>query len=194
MNAWQDGAFFQPEFIGTNSWNGYEHDNLCRNDDNGRIFTDIGHVSGIDLESDARGMTYLDFDLDGDQDVIVVAHRQKATFLRNDFGQKSNWLQVGLVGTQSNRQGVGARVTIRAGNRQQMREVRAGGGFLQGNSVPESFGLGRAVQVDELTVRWPSGTVQTFKNIPANQVLKITESGPELSAKPSSGKTQSIAH
>ncbi|MBI1926240.1 ASPIC/UnbV domain-containing protein [Candidatus Poribacteria bacterium] len=188
MKRWEEGAFFTDEFIADNSWNGYEHDILCRNDDNGKRFTDIAHVTGIDLMSDGRGMTYLDYDLDGDLDVIVVNHRQPATFLRNDCGQKNNWLQVDLVGTKSNRQGVGARLTVRTGTKRQMREVRAGGGFLQSNSVPEGFGLGKATRVDELTIRWPSGIVQTVKEVPVNRMIRVVESGEVILSNLPSGK------
>ena len=173
--AWREGAFFSERFISDNSWNGYEHDVLFRNDDNGRRFTDIAHLTGIDLETDGRGMTYLDYDQDGDQDVVVVGHRQRTILLRNDYGQKNNWLQVELVGTKSNRQGVGARLTARTGSKKQMREVRCGGGFLQSNSVPTAFGLARADRVDELTIRWPSGRVQTLRDIPANRRIRVVE-------------------
>ena len=186
MKSWEKGSFFTPEFIQDNSWNGYEHDVLCRNDADGKRFTDIGYVTGIDLDTDGRGMTYLDYDLDGDLDVVVVGHRQQAVFLRNDYGQKNNWLQVALVGTKSNRQSVGARLALHTGSKTQIREVRAGGGFLQSNSVPQAFGLGQGMQVDELTIRWPSGTVQTLKEIPANQLLHVIEPGEKpLSSLPS---------
>lgn len=176
MKTWEEGAFYSPEFIADNSWNGFEHDVLFRNDENGNRFTDIAHVTGIDLETDGRGVAYLDYDLDGDLDVVVVGHRQEAILLRNDIGQKNNWLRVALVGTSSNRQGVGARVTVRTGSQKQSREVRAGGGFLSSSSVPPSFGLGKAAKVDELTIRWPSGIVQSLKDVPVNQKIQIVES------------------
>jgi hypothetical protein len=173
--TWEDGAFYSAEFIGDNSWNGYEHDCLWRNEDNGRTFTDIAHVAGIDLDSDGRGVTYLDYDGDGDLDVIVVGHRQAATLLRNDIGQRNNWLQFDLVGTRSNRFGVGARVNVRTGSRRQTREVRAGGGFLSSYAGPVPFGLGDAKAVDEVTIRWPSGTIQKLTDVAANQRLRVVE-------------------
>jgi hypothetical protein len=173
--TWQEGAFFTPEFIADNSWNGYEHDVLFRNDEDGRRFTDIAHVTGIDLDSDGRGLTYIDFDGDGDLDVVVVGHRQKARLLRNDIGQRNNWLKVELVGTRSNRFGVGARVTVRAAGRSQMREVRAGGGFLSSYSGPVPFGLGQAAAVDEVLVRWPGGITQRLTGVAVNQKVRIVE-------------------
>jgi enediyne biosynthesis protein E4 len=173
--TWENGAFFTPEFIQDNSWNGYEHDVLYRNDDNGRMFTDVAHVAGIDLDSDGRGLTYLDYDQDGDLDVVVVGHRQAATLLRNDIGDKNNWLQIDLRGTHSNRFGVGARLTVRTGGRRQIREVRDGGGFLTAYIGPVTFGLGDATKVDELVIRWPGGRVQTLNNIPARQKIRVVE-------------------
>jgi hypothetical protein len=175
LKTWEAGAFFTPEFIADNSWNGYEHDVLFRNDNGGKLFTDVAHITGIDLETDGRGMTYLDYDQDGDLDVIVVGHRQKTILLRNDVGQRNNWLETELVGTKSNRQGVGARITVQTAAMRQIREVRAGGGFLQSHSVPENFGLGHASRVDELTVRWPSGIRQVLKDVPVNQRIRIVE-------------------
>lgn len=173
--TWEQGAFFTPEFIQDNSWNGYEHDVLYRNDDRGRIFTDIAHVAGIDVDTDGRGVNYLDYDGDGDLDVVVVGHRQQAILLRNDVGQKNNWLQVDLVATKSNRFGVGARLTARTGSSKQTREVRAGGGFLSSYAGPVVFGLGNAATVDELTIRWPGGAEQTLTNVPAKQRIRVTE-------------------
>jgi hypothetical protein len=173
--TWEQGAFFTPEFIADNSWNGYEHDVLYRNDGNGRMFTDIAHVTGIDLDTDGRGLNYLDFDGDGDLDVIVVGHRQKATLLRNDMGQRNNWVAIDLAGGQRNRFGVGARLVARTGSARQTREVRAGGGFLSSYAGPVMFGLGSATKVDELAIRWPSGKTQTLTDVPAGQRIRVAE-------------------
>ena len=173
--SWEEGDCFTPEFISDYSWNGYEHDALFRNDGNGRPFTDIAHVTGIDLDTDGRGTTYLDYDGDGLLDVVVVGHRQKTVVLHNEYPIKNNWLHVDLVGTKSNRQGVGARLTVRTGDKRQIRDMRAGGGFLQSNSLPVAFGLGNATQVDELTVRWPSGIIQSLQNVPVNQTIRVVE-------------------
>jgi hypothetical protein len=173
--AWRNGEFYSAEFIGDNSWNGYEHDVLLRNDGDGKRFTDIAHVCGADLDTDGRGVAYLDYDQDGAVDMVVVNHRQPAVLLHNNYGGRNHWLAVELQGTKSNRQGVGARITYRAGGVKRIREVRAGGGFESSSSVPPLLGLGKADKVDELTIRWPSGIVQTLKDIPANRKIHVVE-------------------
>jgi hypothetical protein len=173
--TWEEGAFFTSEFIQDNSWNGYEHDVLYRNDNRGERFTDIAHVAGIDLDTDGRGVSYLDYDLDGDLDVVVVGHRQRAILLRNDIGQRNGWSAVDLTGTKSNRFGVGARLVAKVGENRLTREVRAGGGFLSSYAGPVVFGLGAGAKIDELTVRWPSGKVQTVTDVPARQRVKVVE-------------------
>jgi hypothetical protein len=175
MRRWQCGEFFTNDFIGDSSWNGHEHDVLMRNDRNGETFTDVAHVTGIDLTSDGRGMTYLDYDQDGDLDVAVVCHRQPAVILRNDCCKQNHWLHVALAGTKSNRQGVGARIEVVTGDRAQIREVRAGGGFLQAQSIPEAFGLGQATSVNQVRVRWPSGLEQVVENVDVDRTIRIVE-------------------
>lgn len=173
--TWEQGALFTSEFIADNSWNGYEHDVLYRNDSRGERFTDIAHVAGIDLDTDGRGLSYLDYDLDGDLDVVVVGHRQRAILLRNDIGQRQNWAAVDLKGTTSNRFGVGARLVAKFGSSSVTREVRAGGGFLSSYAGPVMLGLGAASKIDELTIRWPSGKVQTLKDVPGRQRVQAVE-------------------
>src|SRR5262249_33754204 len=139
------------------------------------MFTDIAHVAGIDLDTDGRGVSYLDYDLDGDLDVVVVGHRQQAILLRNDIGQRQNWAAIDLVGTKSNRFGVGARLVATVGSNHMTREVRAGGGFLSSYAGPVMFGLGGATKIDELKIRWPSGKVQTLADVPARQHTRVVE-------------------
>ncbi|HXA52175.1 MAG TPA: ASPIC/UnbV domain-containing protein [Candidatus Acidoferrum sp.] len=124
-------------------------------------------------------MAYVDYDGDGAVDVIVVNHRQPSTILHNNIGSRNHWLTVDLQGTKSNRQGVGARLTYRIGNVKRIRETRSGGGFNSSSSVGPTLGLGQATQVDELTIRWPSGMIQTLHNIPANRRIKVVEKAGE---------------
>jgi len=107
--------------------------------------------------------------------VVVVGHRQRAILLRNEIGQRQNWAAVDLQGTASNRFGVGARLVAKIGSNSITREVRAGGGFLSSYAGPVMFGLGAASKIDELTIRWPSGKVQTLKDVPGRQRVQAVE-------------------
>jgi hypothetical protein len=97
-------------------------------------------------------------------------------------GEGRHWLEVELTGRKSNRDGVGARVTLRTGGKTLTREVTAGDGYASQSMLRLHFGLGGGLggngRVDELTVRWPaSKTVQTFRDVPIDRILHITEGG-----------------
>lgn len=110
---------------------------------------------------------------------MVVNHRQPTTILHNNYGSRNHWLAVDLQGTKSNRQGVGARLTYRIGSVKRIREVRAGGGFNSSTSIGPTLGLGSATRVDELTIRWPSGAIQTLRNIPSDRKIRVVENAGE---------------
>src|SRR6185503_14001138 len=114
--------------IGRNSLNGNERDCLFRNDGAGR-FTDVGWVDAADRPEDGRGVAVLDYDQDGQLDIVLRNYRQPAQLLRN-AGGSGHWLALKLVGRRSNRDAVGARVVLRAAGAAQMREVHAGSGYL----------------------------------------------------------------
>jgi hypothetical protein len=102
--------------------------------------------------------------------------------LRNDIGQKRNWLAVKLEGITSNRDAIGAEVTIRCLNdtgkiTRLMRHVSAGGGYASQNSDRLYFGLGNFTRIESMTVAWPSGETRTFRDMNANQLLHIRENG-----------------
>ena len=137
-------------------------------------FIDVGAVSGSDRDEDARGLGIADIDNDGDLDLIVQNYGRPATLLVN-HGDKGNALQIRLRGVESHRNAIGAQLTIRHGERTQTREVVCGAGYLSSQTRLVHFGLGDAERVEELRVRWPSGRVQVFKDIPANRRLHMVE-------------------
>jgi len=189
IDQYKTGKFFKDEFRGDISWNGYEHNNLLRNEppgSDGRLrFTDVAMAVGADDDRDARGMAYADFDHDGDLDIVInnnpgdsgVEERARPVLYRNDTGQRRNWLAVELRGVKSNRDGIGAVVRIETGATKQMRHSIAGAGYSAQYTSRLYFGLNDKTQVDSLTVRWPSGLVEKFEKIKANQLLRITEGG-----------------
>src|SRR5437588_5176611 len=114
-------------------------------------------------------------------DLVVAASSDRHALLRNEIGGKRNWLAVELVGTKSNRDAVGTRVSIRVNGKPQMREVVLGDGYGSQNSLRQYFGLNDAGAVDEIVVQWPrSGVVQKFQNVAANRILQITEGSDAL--------------
>jgi hypothetical protein len=90
-------------------------------------------------------------------------------------GQKNHWLTIKLVGTKSNRDGYGAHLEAVAGNLRQSVDATSEDGYLSQGDPRPHFGLGQHTQVDSLTIRWPSGTVQTLENVRADQILTVKE-------------------
>ena len=102
------------------------------------------------------------------------------TLLRNDGGNRQNFLVVDLEGRTTNRSAIGAVVTVRAGDLVQQAERRSGDSYLSHSDARLHFGLGMRTKVDSLEVRWPNGTVQRFGEVPANAFVKIVEGSAEL--------------
>lgn len=151
-------------------------------------FTDVAMATGADDIRDARGTATADFDNDGDLDIVINnnpgdsgrAELSRATLLRNNVGERRNWLAIELRGTASNRDAVGALVTVEAGGEKFTRLVTAGSGFASQQSARLYFGLGDRTQVDVVTVRWPNGRVEKFTSdqnraIASRQLIRITE-------------------
>jgi hypothetical protein len=101
--------------------------------------------------------------------------------LRCDSTSGSNWIKVKLIGTKSNRSGIGARVSCTATfpgeskPHRQIDEVRSGGGYFSQSDLRLHFGLGKAEKVDVLEIRWPGGQVETLKELPVNELLIVKE-------------------
>lgn len=194
IKDYKTGKFYRDEFRGGISWNGFEHNVLLRNegvDANGQIrFNDVAMATGADDIKDARGMATADFDNDGDLDIVINnnpgdsgrTELARATLLKNNVGATRNWLAVELRGSASNRDAVGALVTVEAGGRKHVRLVGAGSGFASQHTQRLYFGLGDDAQVSAITIRWPNGQTQRFerigeKPIETKRLLRVTEGG-----------------
>jgi hypothetical protein len=150
---------------------------LFRNDGKGR-FAEAGRQSGAAwaLEKVSRTLVTGDIDNDGDLDLLVSNNGQPPDLLRNDgTAGAGKALLIRLKGSQSNRDGIGARVTAIVGSRQLVREVRAGTSYLGQNDLRLHFGLGPAGTVARLEIRWPSGQVEVLKDVAAQQVVTVVE-------------------
>jgi Flp pilus assembly protein TadD/peroxiredoxin len=157
---------------------------LLRNDGRGG-FDEVAGAVGLDLDQDGRSFAVLDLDRDGDPDLAVMAARQtpQLRIFRNDFEGRGAALAIRLLGTASNRDAIGARVTVKTDARLRTRVVQAGSGFLSQHSKELLIGLGPSQRVLELTVEWPSGRKQVFTDVPLDHRLRLEEGG-ELRKEP----------
>ena len=126
----------------------------------------------------SRGSAKGDYDNDGDIDLLVCNLDGPPALLRNDGGNQRNWLGLRLIGNASNRDGIGARITVATGDGIQQIEHTNGGSFLSHSDPRVHFGLGFNKTVDWLEIRWPSGQRQRLEDLKANQYLVVEESGP----------------
>ena len=126
------------------------------------------------LKRSARGAAFDDLDNDGDIDVVILNSRREPTILRNDSAP-GRWLGVKLVGTKSNRDAIGARVKVLAGDLLLVDEVRSGRGYQSDYGRQLHFGLGAHEKIDRIEIQWPSGQKQVLQNPPINQRLTIKE-------------------
>jgi enediyne biosynthesis protein E4 len=155
---------------------------LYKNLRNGR-FEDVSYDAGPGITTPvaARGCAFGDFDNDGDLDVVVNTVNDFPQLLRCDLHSGNNWIKIKTIGTKSNRSGIGARlkcVTHLPGEpkpHQQIDEVRSGGGYFSQNDLRVHFGIGKAEKIELLEIRWPSGLVETVKDIKPNQVIFVKE-------------------
>jgi hypothetical protein len=153
---------------------------LWRNNLNG-TFTDASMASGITDTGQGRGLIHVDYDADGDLDVVVANYGAPPIVYRNDGGNLSNWLRVETEGTISNRDGIGAFITVTPDASQpqsfQVWEIRSGDSYLSQSELAAHFGLGELVgTVDLVEVEWPaSGILQRFVNVPVNSTLLAHE-------------------
>ena len=125
----------------------------------------------------SRGAALDDLDNDGRIDVVVLNSRREPTIIRNESETGNHWLQIRLRGVKSNRDGVGARVEVVAGQLRQSDEVHSGRGYQSHFGMRLHFGLGRHERVDKITVRWIGGGVDVRENVGADQLITITEGG-----------------
>jgi hypothetical protein len=149
---------------------------LHRNNRDG-TFSEVAAQCGSALmeERASRGTAFGDIDNDGDVDIVVNDLDSAPQLLRNDGGNKNNWILVKTIGTKSNRNGIGAKVKVVSGDLVQLDEVRSGGSYISQNDLRLHFGLEKRTSVDLIQVRWPSGAVDTITNVSVNKIVTVKE-------------------
>ncbi|MFY9727709.1 MAG: CRTAC1 family protein [Bryobacteraceae bacterium] len=153
-----------------------QEDSVFKNLGGGK-FQDVSTGAGpfFATKSVGRGACFADYDNDGRVDAYLVNLGAPGTLLHNVTTPVGHWLKINLVGTKSNRDGIGAVVEVEAGGVKQRAERVASSGYLSQDDWRLHFGLGAATKADKITVLWPSGIRQVLENIPAGQVFTITE-------------------
>jgi hypothetical protein len=148
---------------------------VFRNLGNGRFEELINEAGpGVETPHSSRGCAFGDFDNDGDVDVLIVNQNEPPSLLRNDVSGGRHWIKVKLTGVKSNRSAIGARVTIRYGDKVQAQEVLGQTSYLSVSDRRLHFGLGTASSAN-IEVRWPLGLVEKFSGVAADQLVHITE-------------------
>ncbi len=167
-----------PEIAGHDVGQTYKNPRIVyRNMGNGQ-FKDVSAVMGpgISEHFSSRGAAFGDYDNDGDVDVLVLNMNDLPSLLRNDGGNKQNWIKIKLIGTKCNRTAIGARVRVVTGDHVQMDEVHSGSSVMSQGDLRLHFGIGKAETVDVIEVKWPTtGKLERFPQVKANQILTIRE-------------------
>ncbi len=151
-------------------------DTLYRNNGDG-TFTDVSERTDITAlpARVGRGATFGDYDNDGDVDIFVVNNHAPPTLLRNEGGNRNGWLHIELVGTDGNRNAIGAKIQLKTADRTQIREVYAGESYMSSNSFVVEFGVGNATMIETLQVTWLNGETQVLHNISRNQQVRVKQ-------------------
>jgi len=129
---------------------------------------------GVSALHSSRGCAFGDFDNDGDVDIVIVNHNEPPSLLRNDVDGGYHWLKIKLTGVQSNRSAIGARVTVRYGDKIQVQEVLSQSSYLSVNDSRLHFGLGPA-NVADIEIRWPLGRIEKLAKVAADQLIWVKE-------------------
>jgi hypothetical protein len=156
----------------------YQEPPLLFHNVDGKKFDNVSNDVGKDFTRPlvARGAIYGDFDRDGDLDVLLTSNNGPAYLYRNDGGNRNHWISIRTIGTKSNRDGIGASISITSASGKQWNVVRSGSSYASQSDRAIVFGLGQDPVVTSMEVVWPSGTKQTFSNLTANQFITIDES------------------
>ena len=166
------------------SWSGYER-NVCYLNNRDGSFSDISGISGLDFPDDSRSFALTDLDGDGRLEIVLKnRNAPQLRVLRNAMGSIGNSITFRLRGQKSNRDAIGASVTVEAAGHSQTKYVQAGSGFLSQHTKELFFGVGNFTGAVHAMIRWPSGVTQAFDRLPVGHRIEIEENSPEFGVKP----------
>src|SRR6266700_1185490 len=155
----------------------YRQRNFVHHNNRDATFSEIGEQLGAPFaeKRTGRGAAFGDIDNDGDVDVVINNLDGPPQLLRNDGGNVNNSILIKTIGVKSNRDGIGARVTIVSGGLTQIEEVYSGGSYLSQSDLRLHFGLEKRSKIDLIEVRWPRGNIDKVTNVGVNKILTIKE-------------------
>lgn len=166
-----------------NSWNGHERNVMFANNRDG-TFSEVSGIVDLDFLQDSRSFALADLDHDGRLEVILKnRNAPQLKILHNVMVDLGDSISFRLRGRKSNRDAIGAAITVHNGTLHQTKYLQAGSGFLAQHSKEVFFGLGRPSSDLTVAVRWPSGLTQTFRSLPTNHRIDLEEGSPTFSAK-----------
>ena len=195
-DTWPDvfvvNGHIHPEIEGVVPNNPYRQKRLLYRNMEGRRLERVEPPAGSAILAvhTSRGLAVGDYDNDGDTDVFVNNMNERPSLLRNDSRPAGGFLSLRLIGTRSNRSAIGAHVTVKAGPRVMVQEVRSGSSFMSSSDLRLHFGLGDSARVDQIVVDWPyRSSRETLSDLAPDQFLEITE-GEGVTARSPGGRTE----
>ncbi len=155
----------------------YAQPMMLFHNEQGRLFTEVSAQGGPAFAHPivGRGAAFGDYDNDGRVDMLVVDEEGRALLLHNEDRSANHWLGVRLIGTQSNRDGIGARVQVTADGKTYTQDAQLAGGYISAHDPRLHFGLGQARRIEQIVVRWPNGKTETLREVPLDAYVEITE-------------------
>jgi enediyne biosynthesis protein E4 len=178
---WVENPFEMPE-KGENL-SAYERNRVYLNAGN-LEFIDASFASACDIDADSRTAVALDYDNDGDEDLLVGSVGGGGLRLFKNEMPRQNSLRIRLRGIQSNSPGIGSRITVKAGEKKIVRDLFPANGFMGSGPAEVLFGLGKSDLVDEIEIRWPNGQTQVVRDVSVNHSIEITEGKQEYQSTP----------
>lgn len=163
----------------------YQESHLLYHNNGNGTFTDISSSSGpgITTPAAARGLAIGDLWNNGQQEIVINNMNAPPSLLVNSIRSSNHWVEFRTVGTRSNRDGIGAKITVHAGKRILVDEVRSGSSYISQNDLRVHFGLGQATHIDTVDVRWPGGLTERFDSVQVDAIQTLTEgSGRQITA------------
>jgi len=166
-----------PEVDKNNLGSNYEEPRILYHNLGKGTFADIsaGAGPGITMTASSRGLAVGDLWNDGRISAVITNLNSAPSLLVNQVRNSNHWIAIRTLGTKSNRDGIGARISIKNGTRTLVDEVRSGSSYNSSSDMRVHFGLGSAAKVDFVQIRWPSGLVERFDNLPVDSIQTLKE-------------------